>query len=155
MPERRTLRKAMTHSEDIWFAEGLRFTCTGCGSCCTGASGSVRLSDNDIDRLAKHLRLQPGRFVRQYTRTVRGERRPIDAPGSSECIFLRSKACSVYEARPTQCRTFPWWRENLRDEESWREAASSCEGIDHPAAPLILADEIMEQLRLDESNEGR
>ena len=38
-----------------WFKDGLRFTCTGCGDCCSGAPGFVWVSEEDIERLANHL----------------------------------------------------------------------------------------------------
>ncbi|KAG7395592.1 hypothetical protein PHYBOEH_003466 [Phytophthora boehmeriae] len=32
-------------------------------------------------------------------------------------------------ARPTQCRTFPWWPQNLVSDYDWQVAAADCEGI--------------------------
>jgi Fe-S-cluster containining protein len=115
--------------ESSWFGGGLRFKCTGCGACCTGASGRV------------------------YTRVIKGRRALIDQDGSHDCVFLANHACSVYEAQPTQCRTYPWWVMNLQDEESWEEAGKTCEGINHPDAPLILVAEILEQWRIDMTSE--
>jgi Fe-S-cluster containining protein len=137
-----------------WFAAGLRFKCTSCGSCCTGTSGSVDLSIADLERLARFLHLPIGGFVRRYTRLAKGRRILADAPASNDCIFLRDKTCTVYAARPTQCRTYPWWLTNIQDPESWQEAAAVCEGIDHPNAPLVPASEILAQARLDQENEA-
>jgi Fe-S-cluster containining protein len=39
--------------------------------------------------------------------------------GEDACAFLDGARCTVYEARPTQCRTFPFWKENLRRRGSW------------------------------------
>jgi Fe-S-cluster containining protein len=50
-----------------------------------------------------------------------------------DCIVLRDKNCLVYEAQPQQCRTFPWWKENLHCKTSWDIAARSCEGINETA----------------------
>jgi Fe-S-cluster containining protein len=140
--------------EDHWFRDGLRFKCTGCGKCCTGASGSVYLSQLDLERLAAHFHQPVGAFVRQYTRMNHGRRALVDRPRSSDCIFLNGKSCSVYDARPTQCRTYPWWFSNLRDEESWQEAAELCEGINHPAAPLIPVSQILDQSWLEANNDS-
>ena len=137
-----------------WLAGGLRFKCTGCGKCCTGSSGSVHLSQADIDRLADFFHLPAGTFARRYTRAVKGRRVLMDKPDSAECIFLNQKTCSVYEARPTQCRTYPWWLSNIQDEESWREAGELCEGINHPSAVIVPAAEILEQCRIDKQNES-
>jgi Fe-S-cluster containining protein len=140
--------------EEPWFAGGLRFSCTACGKCCTGASGSVFLSPADLERLAGFFRLPVGTFARRYTRVVKGRRVLIDRPGSYDCVFLTGKTCSVYDARPTQCRTYPWWPGNIQDPQSWAETAEVCEGIGHPAASLIPAAEILEQRRIDLENES-
>ncbi|MGE0057431.1 MAG: YkgJ family cysteine cluster protein [Dehalococcoidia bacterium] len=141
-------------SEQPWYADGLWFVCTGCGKCCTGSSGSVYVSQADLKRLAAFLHMPAGKFAKQYTRSFLGRRALIDRPRSPDCVFLEGKACTVYEARPTQCRTFPWWGQNLHDHESWEEAAESCEGINHPRASLIPLAEIEEQRRIDVANDA-
>jgi Fe-S-cluster containining protein len=141
-------------SEERWFEEGLRFRCTGCGKCCSGASGSVYLSKADLERLADFFRLPVGKFARRYTQVLKGRRVLINAPASNDCVFLADKACSVYDARPTQCRTYPWWLSNIHDRQSWEEAGAMCEGINHPGAPVVPAAEIRDQCRLDQENES-
>lgn len=128
-----------------WFDKGLRFKCTGCGGCCTGSPGYVYLSESDLERLAVHHQLTPQEFAKKYTRLVDGQYALLDRPTTYDCIFLQDKQCTVYEARPVQCRTFPWWIHNLRDEKDWEEAAKRCEGINHPEAPLIPSLHIQEQ----------
>jgi Fe-S-cluster containining protein len=141
-------------SEDRWFESGLRFKCTGCGNCCSGSSGSVYLSAVDLERLANFFHLPTGAFVRKYTRMNKGRRTLINRPDSRDCVFLADRSCKVYEARPTQCRTYPWWLRNLHDRQSWDEAGQFCEGIDHPSAPLIPASEISEQCQIDLENDS-
>ncbi|HEV8050891.1 MAG TPA: YkgJ family cysteine cluster protein, partial [Parachlamydiaceae bacterium] len=68
-----------------------------------------------------------------------------------DCIFLKDKKCSVYPVRPTQCRTFPWWMQNLATPEDWKEAAKFCEGISDDA-PLVSIDIIESQLNLDKTD---
>jgi Fe-S-cluster containining protein len=138
--------------EEPWYAGGLRFKCTECGKCCTGASGSVYLSQEDLERLAAHFRRPVGAFVRKNTQMLHG-RRALQNRDSGDCIFLNGKTCSVYEARPVQCRSFPWWNSNLRDPESWQEAAKDCEGIEHPAGQVFSFAEIREQADLEAENE--
>lgn len=138
----------------VWFKEGLRFMCTGCGQCCTGEPGYVYLSATDIENLANHLQLSPAEFIRKYTRLVEGQLALLDRPGSGDCIFLDQKRCTVYEGRPVQCKTFPWWLHHLREPSDWEEAALRCEGINHPDAPLIPADEIQMQCLTHLDNES-
>ena len=128
-----------------WFKEGLRFQCTGCGKCCTGSPGYVFLSPSDLERLAIQSSLSIQEFADRYTQQVDDRIALIDRPNSDHCIFLINNQCSVYGARPEQCRTFPWWTQFLRDQKSWEEAAKRCEGINHPDAPVVPFVKIEEQ----------
>jgi Fe-S-cluster containining protein len=85
-----------------------KFECTGCGDCCRW-SGSVLLTDRDIARLAKELGLSQQEFINRHTRLApnRTQLALIDNPDES-CSFLDGNRCSVYEARPEQCRSFPY-----------------------------------------------
>jgi Fe-S-cluster containining protein len=55
-----------------------------------------------------------------------------------DCIFLEGgTACRVYDARPLQCSTYPWWPE-LMDPAAWQqEKLSTCEGLDHDEAAAL------------------
>lgn len=128
-----------------WFAEGLKFKCTGCGKCCTGSPGYVYLSKQDLSRFAAHFQLTEEEFIQKYARLIDGQVALLDREGSSDCLFLQNNQCTVYDARPTQCRTFPWWVYHLREPSDWEEAGKRCEGINHPDAPLIDSLHIQEQ----------
>lgn len=39
------------------------------------------------------------------------------------------RSCAIYPARPLQCRTWPFWPENLRSKENWNRAGRRCHGI--------------------------
>lgn len=137
--------KTDSQQNEPWFSDGLRFKCTGCGKCCTGSPGYVYLSLADMERLAAHFKLSESEFAQKYTRLIEGQYALLDRPGSYDCAFLKDKQCTVYEARPTQCRTFPWWIHHLRDPEDWEEASQRCEGINHPEAPVVPSLVIQEQ----------
>lgn len=130
-------------AESKWYKEGLLFQCTGCGKCCTGAPGYVWLTQEDIDRLSKHLALSEEAFLKKYCLFSKGRYSLRDLPPHYDCIFLKNgKACTVYEARPKQCRKFPWWKENLRSKQDWENAAKYCEGINHPDGTIYSQEEI-------------
>lgn len=130
-------------ADNRWYREGLRFKCTGCGKCCTGKPGYVWLQEEDIARLAKRFRLSIEDFLRKYARRVNSRYSLTEKGTSYDCVFLKEgKLCAVYEDRPKQCKTFPFWKENLTSPQAWEEAKTSCEGIDHKEAPLYKVEEI-------------
>lgn len=137
-----------------WYKEGLRFECTGCGKCCTGAPGYVWVSEEEVAAMAKALNLPVESFKKKYLRQRYNryaliEKKSLD--GQYDCIFLEGRKCTLYEARPKQCRTFPWWKQNLNSEESWKLAAKDCEGINDQAW-LVPYEEIEEQLQRNDPN---
>lgn len=126
-----------------WYKEGLRFKCTECGKCCTGSPGYVWVTDDEMSSMAAVLNISVELFKRKYVRQ-RDNRYALVEKKSEDnaCIFLKDKKCLVYQARPKQCRTYPWWKENLHSEESWKIAAESCEGISFEA-PVVPLSEIL------------
>lgn len=120
----------MPRERTPWYADGLRFSCTQCGNCCTGAPGYVWMIEEEIERLRDHLGLSREEFGRRYLRRV-GPRHSLIEKPDGDCVFWdRDGGCTVYEARPDQCRTWPFWPHNLQSERSWRQAGRHCPGID-------------------------
>lgn len=116
-------------SELPWYQEGLKFTCTQCGDCCTGAPGFVWVNQAEIDAMAAKLGLETDEFERRFVRKV-GIRRSLTEYPDGDCILLdpQTRKCSVYEARPRQCRTWPFWDSNLRTEADWQRTCEVCPG---------------------------
>ncbi|NIZ40147.1 YkgJ family cysteine cluster protein [Entomospira entomophila] len=118
-----------------FYKDGLQFQCTQCSHCCRGESGYVFLSKLDLDRLSKHLELSEGDFLEQHVRTIPfGDHLRVsllekpEPDGQFRCEFWND-GCSVYHARPTQCRTYPFWQSIMRSEQTWQEESKSCPGI--------------------------
>lgn len=132
-----------------WYANGLRFECTGCGQCCTGAPGYIWVTKEEIAQIAEHLQLHIDEFSRLYVRRVKGQFSLLEHPKTYDCVFLKNKKCQIYSVRPTQCRTYPWWPKNLKSEKDWQEAAKYCEGI-HLNAPIVNPELIEQQLAIQE-----
>ncbi len=136
-----------------WYQDGLRFACTRCGNCCTGAPGFTWVTEDEIAALAAALDLDDGEFRRRFTRTVwrKGVQHVtlIDKGNRQhDCVFFeRGVGCTVYGQRPRQCRTWPFWRRNLTSAEDWAEVARECPGVGkgalRPAAEIsaIAADD--------------
>ena len=88
-----------------------RFSCSGCGECCRWP-GSVVLMDEDVRMLSAHLEMDEEEFIAGHTRLApnRQSLALLDQADGS-CAFLQGNRCAVYEARPRQCREFPFgWR---------------------------------------------
>ena len=143
-----------TTADNAWYADGLRFTCSQCGNCCTGGPGYVWIDRDEIVKLAAYLNLSPEDTIERYCRKVDGkfslkERR--SPAGLYDCIFLKEtkvggaarngddekvvhtiRACTVYPVRPLQCRTWPFWPENLSSRQAWDHAAKRCHGMNAP-----------------------
>lgn len=118
----------MDTEEPPWYRDGLRFTCTQCGNCCTGAPGYVWVSPEEIDRLAASLGQSTDAFSRRFVRRVGNRYSLIERP-NGECVFWdSSNGCTVYEARPVQCRTWPFWSENLESPADWKRVRRGCPG---------------------------
>jgi uncharacterized protein len=111
-----------------WWHAGIRFSCQGSGKCCVsrGAIGYVYLTLDDRRRLAATLKLATGKFTRQYCEKVDDQWRLKG--NHPDCVFLEDKRCAVYEGRPTQCRTWPFWPENMTA-KGWSAVAAYCPGV--------------------------
>ena len=115
-----------------FYASGLRFSCVRCSSCCRHESGFVFLCEEDLELLTGKLNMDYSIFVKIYCRWVPGE-------GGEEYLSLREKpnfdcifwdsVCTVYNARPQQCRTFPFWKSVVNSREAWESTASGCPGM--------------------------
>ncbi len=131
-----------------WIDDGLPFSCTGCGKCCTGAPGYIWINEEEIEAIANRLEITIDTFLKEYT-IREGDRISLrDLPEKNyDCIFLEGKGCTIYDERPTQCRTYPFWPQNLESKESWLREAAECEGI-RADAPLVKKERIEREARL-------
>ena len=98
--------------------------CEACGgNCCIGESGYIWINKQEIEFLAKHLKITLDELRVKYLNKI-GYKYSIKEVQLGEnnyaCTFfdLNKKQCSIYEARPVQCRTFPFWdyfKENVKE----------------------------------------
>ena len=102
--------------------------------------------------MAAFLGVTPEQFRRQYTRRVSRRITLVERRDNHDCIFLGSpdssgrRGCTVYQVRPSQCRTWPFWPSNLADPDSWSAAAHRCRGVNR--GRLFTLKEIEERARL-------
>jgi len=121
----------MSAPEDSpWYADGLQFSCQkDCGACCTdhGEYTFVYLEKDEERAIAEFLELSLAAFRKRWTTRDEGHRvLRMDGP---DCPFLDGKRCTIYPVRPSQCRTFPFWEENLSSPRAWKKLREFCPGI--------------------------
>lgn len=117
-------------SQPPWYQDGLRFQCTQCGDCCTGAPGYVWVNKEEIAALAKAAGIGDiDEFERLYIRKI-GIRKSLKEFPNGDCVFFdtESRKCQVYTARPRQCRTWPFWSSNLKSPAAWQQTCDICPG---------------------------
>ena len=129
-----------------WYRDGLRFTCTQCGNCCTGEPGYVWVSPEELAALADYLEQPVEQVFARHVRVVNNEMSLVERPGG-ECTFWdRQKGCTVYPVRPTQCRTWPFWESTTRTQADWKRTQATCPGAGN--GEHFSAEEIKERVEL-------
>lgn len=116
------------------------------------------VNEAEVKAMATALKIDVFDFVRDFTE----DREP--ALGSNEALLTSLKnmqgacslladdrrTCRVYAARPTQCRTYPFWAGNMIGEAEWKTEGVRCEGISKASAPLVPVNEIAMNLILSQ-----
>jgi uncharacterized protein len=113
---------------DKWYDGGLKFTCVKCGQCCqiNGDYAYVYLTQEETGRIMDSLEIPRKEFMKNFCSRLEG--RMILRFRDGNCPFLEEGRCTIYRVRPVQCRTWPFWEENL-DEWTWHEeVAAICPG---------------------------
>jgi Fe-S-cluster containining protein len=112
-----------------WYQAGLKFECTQCGNCCTGAPGNVWVNKEEMAALAARLNITAEEFEDGFVRRVGLRRSLLEFP-NGDCIFFDSekRICKVYDARPRQCKTFPFWGSILKSPQAWERMCQDCPG---------------------------
>ena len=104
--------------------------CDSCSrKCCTGASGYIWIEPEELDDLAKHLKIDFATVVRKYAYREDNKfslQEVKRGKGDYACIFF-DNGCTIYEVRPKQCRSYPFWP---RFKKYPREVKRECPGIE-------------------------
>lgn len=79
--------------------------------------------------MAGHLGLTTSAFTRTYCEKTNGAWHLREETGKPDCQFLRGKRCGIYEARPEQCRTWPFWPEVMNAKRWNDDVKSFCPGV--------------------------
>ncbi len=136
---------------NCFYKEGLRFECKRCSSCCRFDPGYVFLSYRDLDRLVEAGGVERKEFLQLYCRAVYMNgvyRLSLKEKKNFDCIFWEDGGCRLYEARPLQCRSFPFWSDYIKKQGAWMKLEASCPGINH--GPIHSKEEIEGWVKLRE-----
>lgn len=133
------------YNRSYFFDKGLRFECQRCGTCCTGAPGTIYVDKNEVDRIAKYLSIRTPCFIEKYLYPFRAGY-SIREYSDGRCFFYND-GCTVYPVRPSQCKAFPFWVENLRSPKKWQRISKKCPGIGR--GPFYSKEQILEIVRSD------
>jgi hypothetical protein len=108
----------------------------------------VWFTPEEADAMARAVGLSTEDFLDRYTRRAGGRRslKELKIDGRHDCVFLDrttrpGKAiCGIYKARPSQCRTWPWWPEVVESPESWAETKqrTPCPGMGNGALHSLV-----------------
>lgn len=111
-----------------------RFQCQRSGNCCSRPEGRVRISEEEIPAIAALVGLEVDGFRARYLVAGPGGDSLLKSGLGPACIFLQKQegraTCGIYEARPSHCRSFPYWDELRRDGPALREALRFCPGME-------------------------
>lgn len=132
-------------NRSYFFDHGIRFQCRQCGACCTGAPGTVYVTTEELTTIAHFLDIPIVVLREHYVYPFR-DSLSIAEDIHGNCVFYHpSQGCTIYSVRPNQCRYYPFWWKNLRNEKNWHLVASQCPGIG--SGTLYTKENILEFLQ--------
>jgi hypothetical protein len=95
---------------------------------------------DELPRIAKYLSIKVPLFIEKYLYPIKNGY-SIRELADGRCSFYEN-GCTIYPVRPDQCKTFPFWFENLRSVKKWNRICKECPGIG--CGPLYSKEQILE-----------
>jgi Fe-S-cluster containining protein len=110
---------------------GERFHCTQCGICCE-RPGFIYFHREEAALIARHLGMSLRGFLRKFGKKQEdGNGYEVRLVSEGMCPFYlkAEKTCGIHPVKFVQCRTYPFWPENVAGPDTWAETRRECEGI--------------------------
>jgi hypothetical protein len=108
----------------------MNFNCKKCGKCCT-AKGFLYVNLNDVVNISEFLKIKKDDFINNYLHKDNDDKYYLGGSDNS-CHFFQ-KGCTIYDVRPYQCRSYPFWYYIVRSKEEWNKESRFCKGIKIPS----------------------
>lgn len=88
------------------------------------------MTEEEIRAIAAHEGVSYGEILIHRTRLV-GSRRSLKEYANGDCTYFdpQQRRCTIYSARPAQCRTWPFWPYHLISPEQWKRVQNFCPGV--------------------------
>jgi len=135
----------------LYIPDDFRFDCKKCGDCCRHEPGFVWIFDKDISRIASYLEMSEDDFLSKHC-INKGGIFSIKEKSNYDCLFwdkdVMGGGCSIYEARPAQCRNFPYWVSLFLSENNIKKESERCPGL-YSGDTIIPKKEIIKRLKID------
>ncbi|GMO30471.1 MAG: hypothetical protein Ta2F_05820 [Termitinemataceae bacterium] len=113
------------------------------------------MSQDDLSLLCAELKMKPFEFEKVYCRRIDlgyGEKKlSLKETSVFDCIFWKD-GCTVYNARPFMCRSYPFWDSMLASKTAWENASAYCPGCNKEDGMLYSKTSIEEWLRQEEEH---
>ncbi len=107
--------------------EKVEFHCMNCGNCCS-IDGHVFINQEEISAISKYMAITIEEFLEKFTVSI-NDRIRIKGDYYNKCIFLDNNSCRIYSVRPKQCKTFPYWLENMKYDVYIEETVEYCSAL--------------------------
>jgi len=128
-----------------WEKEEVRFECQkDCFKCCA-KPGVVNFDKEDLEDASNYLGIPQSKFKKEFKLTRVKGYMEMAVEEDMPCPFLTFEGCAIHPVKPKQCRTFPFWKENVVTRNDWKLTAGFCPGIGE--GPQISADSIRKDLK--------
>ena len=109
--------------------------CESCGGkCCVGESGYIFVTLEEARQISAFLKISFEDFALKYLKKVKYSFSLIEKPHPSgmACVFFDddSGKCAIYDVRPKQCVSFPFWEGfKNKSKAELQELISLCPGV--------------------------
>ncbi|HOJ49469.1 MAG TPA: YkgJ family cysteine cluster protein [Spirochaetota bacterium] len=138
-------------SEEFYIPDNFSFDCQNCGNCCRKDTGFVLLLEKDILRICEKINISKKEFIEKYTKRD-DIFLSLKEKDNLDCIFWDEttyfKGCKIYEIKPYQCTSYPYWVSVFKNRERFEKTIKNCPGF-FKGNKILKKEDILEKIYLD------